>query len=94
MRSKVVLNGTVIAMTEPDFQWDGTKLRQARRAGRLTLAELARQLGISDGHLRHIEIGYRRPSLTLIGKLEDVLGVTADQLGAVGLPPRQRSEEP
>lgn len=90
----MVLNGTVIAV-EPDFQWDGAKLRQLRHARRLTLAELARQLGISDAHLRHIETGHRRPSLTLIGKLEDFLGVTAEELGAAGLPPRHtRTEEP
>ncbi len=55
----------------------------------MRLVDLAVLLGVSDGHLRHLETGIRRPSLALVGRMEAILGLTAADLGATGLPPRE-----
>lgn len=81
--------GTLITVSDR-YQFDGDKLRALLDARRMsiTYVELAQRVGISLGYLYMILNGDRRPSVRIIGRMEEVLGVPAEQLGATGLPPR------
>lgn len=57
----------------------GYWLRRQRLARDLRQAELARRLGIAPITLRKIEADERRPSLQLIGRLADLLALSADE---------------
>ena len=60
--------------------WLGNKIRRMRRERGLAQVELARQLGISPSYLNMIERSQRPVTLRLIGKLAEVLEVSADIL--------------
>jgi transcriptional regulator with XRE-family HTH domain len=77
-----VLTRPVASSTVETAGFDGEKLRIARQARRLSVLTLAEQVGISAGHLRLLQRGLRRPSIELIGRLENALAVTAADLGA------------
>ncbi len=78
--------GTLITMGAKGITIDGAKLRTARLALRLGVPELAARLECGGHHLRALERGERNPSIELLARLEKVLGVTAEELGA-DLPP-------
>lgn len=57
----------------------GRRLREARLAARLTLRDLAFP-GCSAAYISHLERGRRTPSLQVVVRLAERLGVSADQL--------------
>ncbi|MFD8510886.1 helix-turn-helix domain-containing protein [Streptomyces antimycoticus] len=63
----------------------GPRLRDARRARRMTLADVAERSGISISTLSRLEGGQRRPNLDLLLPLAHVYRVALDDL--VGAPP-------
>ncbi|WP_089772080.1 helix-turn-helix domain-containing protein [Ruania alba] len=70
----------------------GKRIRHARTRQRLTLAQLADQVGSTASQLSHIENGRREPRLTLLSAIAAALDVpTADLLDA-GPPPDRRAE--
>lgn len=71
-----------------DYRFDGDKFRQARLARRLSQAALAKMLKCSREMIRALEAGTRRPSIELVGRMEDVLQATPEEFGVTGLPPR------
>ncbi|MBV7332456.1 helix-turn-helix domain-containing protein [Chloroflexi bacterium TSY] len=59
----------------------GEKVRALRQKNRMTLKELAEALELSSfSYVSEIETGKKTPHPTLIIKIADVFGVTADQL--------------
>jgi|SRR5579862_278848 transcriptional regulator with XRE-family HTH domain len=58
----------------------GQVLKQRRRALGFTQRELADVLGVKAGHITHLENGRRRPSLSLLGRLAEVLGLDKEPL--------------
>lgn len=63
----------------------GSRLRELRRRGETTLADLSRATGISVSTLSRLESGARRPTLELLLPLARAHGVTLDEL--VDAPP-------
>ena len=58
----------------------GEYLREQRTASRLTLRQLADQVGVSNPYLSQIERGLRRPSAEVLQQLAKALRVSAEQL--------------
>ena len=58
----------------------GQVLKQQRRDLDLTQRELAHRLGVKASHIAYLEAGRRRPSLSLLGRLADVLGLKKESL--------------
>lgn len=59
----------------------GEKVRTLRHQREMTLKELAEALGVASfSYISDIENGKKTPHPTLIIKIADVFGVTADQL--------------
>ena len=58
----------------------GNRIRQRRQTLKITQQELAQALGLTPQHISAIEQGIRLPSLTLLPKLAEELGVTTDYL--------------
>jgi len=58
----------------------GDYLREQRTASRLTLRQLAEQVGVSNPYLSQIERGLRRPSAEVLQQLAKALRISAEQL--------------
>ena len=58
----------------------GDVLRERRRALGLTQRALAKKLGVKGSHVAYLESGQRKPSLALLGRLADKLGVDGQRL--------------
>ena len=58
----------------------GDYLREQRTQSRLSLRQLAEQVGVSNPYLSQIERGLRRPSAEVLQQLSKALRVSADQL--------------
>jgi transcriptional regulator with XRE-family HTH domain len=58
----------------------GDYLREQRTASRLSLRQLAEQVGVSNPYLSQIERGLRRPSAEVLQQLAKALRVSAEQL--------------
>jgi transcriptional regulator with XRE-family HTH domain len=58
----------------------GPLIKRQRDAFRLTQRELARKLGVKASHVAYIENGLRRPSLSLVRRLAETLGLDKQQL--------------
>ncbi|MFZ0890106.1 MAG: helix-turn-helix transcriptional regulator [Candidatus Binataceae bacterium] len=58
----------------------GQVLRERRRALGLTQRVLAKKLGVKGSHVAYLESGQRKPSLALLGRLVDTLGLDGQQL--------------
>jgi len=58
----------------------GVLIRRQREEFRLTQRELARKLGVKASHVAYIEGGMRRPSLSLVRRLADTLGLNKQKL--------------
>ena len=58
----------------------GQVLKQQRVALDLTQRELAHRLGVKASHIAYLEAGRRRPSLSLLSRLADVLGLKKELL--------------
>jgi transcriptional regulator with XRE-family HTH domain len=58
----------------------GEVLKERREAMDLTQRELAAKLGVKASHVAYLENGRRRPSLSLLRRLGDVLGLETEPL--------------
>src|ERR687894_2205097 len=58
----------------------GDYLREQRVASRLSLRQLADQVGVSNPYLSQIERGLRKPSAEVLQQLARALRVSAEQL--------------
>ena len=59
----------------------GTAIRNLRQALRLTQEELAKQVGVTQGYIGHLERGLKKnPSLLTLKKLARALGVPVTEL--------------
>jgi len=58
----------------------GPLIRTQREVFRLTQRELARKLGVKASHVAYIEGGLRRPSLSLVRRLAETLGLNKQKL--------------
>ena len=59
----------------------GEKLRALRKQRKITLKELAGELGYSSyTYLNAIELGQKQPSLELVAKIVEIFDVSFDQL--------------
>ncbi len=56
----------------------GGILREARKARKLTLRELAEEVGVTTGYLSHIENGRFEPSISVLRKLTEFLEIPAN----------------
>ena len=58
----------------------GERIKERRQALKITQQELAQSLGMTPQHISAIEQGKWAPSLTLLPKLAEELGVSIDYL--------------
>jgi transcriptional regulator with XRE-family HTH domain len=58
----------------------GILIRQARNSLRLTQRDLAAMVGVKASHIAYIENGQRNPSLGLLRRLADTLGLNRREL--------------
>jgi len=58
----------------------GEMVRSHRAGLGLTQRSLAQQLGVEASHIAFIESGRRKPSLKLVGRLADILGLDRQNL--------------
>lgn len=58
----------------------GEVLKDRRESMGLTQRELAAKLGVKASHVAYLENGRRRPSLSLLGRLAEVLGLEREPL--------------
>ena len=58
----------------------GNFLREQRLASRLSLRQLAEQVGVSNPYLSQIERGLRRPSAEVLQQIAKALRISAEQL--------------
>jgi transcriptional regulator with XRE-family HTH domain len=58
----------------------GQIIKQKRLELALTQRELANQLGVKASHVAYIESGRRKPSLTLIRRIADALGLDRQEI--------------
>lgn len=69
-----------------------TRLRQARSRAGLTIRGLAKELGISHAAVGHWETGRHVPSLRMLPRVAELIGVDAEWLVAGGWPLRSSSD--
>jgi transcriptional regulator with XRE-family HTH domain len=58
----------------------GPLIKHQRETFRLTQRELAGKLGVKASHIAYIESGLRRPSLSLVRRLAETLGLNKQKL--------------
>jgi transcriptional regulator with XRE-family HTH domain len=87
---RIVTERYVDLMPMPGVPIDGKKLQAAREACRMSTTELAAAIGRTRGYVRLLETNTNRPSVEVLGRIEDALGVTAAQLGA-NVPARRKA---
>ena len=58
----------------------GTMIREARNSLRLTQRDLASMVGVKASHIAYIEGAQRNPSLSLLRRLADTLGLNRREL--------------
>jgi len=58
----------------------GRLIKQKRHELALTQRALADQLGVEASHVAYLEGGKRKPSLTLMARFEDALGISRQQI--------------
>ena len=58
----------------------GSVVKEARDGARMTQRELAAAIGVKASHIAYIENGHRRPSISLINRLSETLGLDAKEL--------------
>ena len=58
----------------------GYMLRDRREEMRLTQRQLAAKLGVKASHVAYLENGRRRPSLSLLRRIADVLGLDKETI--------------
>ena len=63
-----------------DYMKVGERIRERRRSGGSTQAQLAEAVDLSTEYICEIETGRKNASLTAIARISSVLGVTVDEL--------------
>jgi transcriptional regulator with XRE-family HTH domain len=58
----------------------GSVVKEARDGARMTQRELAAAIGVKASHIAYIENGLRKPSISLINRLSETLGLDAKEL--------------
>src|SRR5258708_39396350 len=58
----------------------GATVKEQRDALRFTQRELAAKVGVKASHIAYIENGFRKPSLSLLRRLADTLGLDPREL--------------
>lgn len=58
----------------------GRELREARRTLKLTQREVASRVGVDPGHIAFLELDRRKPSLQVLLRLAEVLGLNRRKL--------------
>src|SRR5271166_2548512 len=58
----------------------GSVVKEARDGARMTQRDLATAVGIKASHVAYVENGHRRPSISLINRLSETLGLDAKEL--------------
>jgi transcriptional regulator with XRE-family HTH domain len=58
----------------------GSVVKEARDGARMTQRDLAAAIGVKASHIAYIENGHRRPSISLITRLRDTLGLDGKEL--------------
>lgn len=58
----------------------GERIRQTRKARGLTLEQVARRIGLTQGAISQIELGRTNPSVSTLKALADSLGITVGDL--------------
>src|SRR5208283_5811294 len=58
----------------------GSVVKAAHDEARMTQRDLAKEVGIKASHVAYIENGHRRPSISLINRLSETLGLDAKEL--------------
>jgi len=64
----------------------GQVLKQRRHDLQLTQREVATKIGVKPAHIAYLELDRRRPSLTLLGRIADVLKLERESLFALSHP--------
>jgi transcriptional regulator with XRE-family HTH domain len=62
------------------LEWDGTKLKELRKAQKLTQSDLAEKVGKTFSHISNYERDKKPPCDVLLNFLE-IFKVTPDQIG-------------
>ena len=60
--------------------FNGKKLEKYLKQNKITNVALAKQLGVSEGAVRHIIIGIKQPSLAMANEIARMMGCTVDDL--------------
>lgn len=60
--------------------FNGKKLSEFLKKNGITNVALAKQLGVSEGAVRHILVGIKQPSLAMANELAQMMGCTVDEL--------------
>ena len=60
--------------------FNGKKLEKYLKRNGITNVALAKQLGVSEGAVRHILVGIKQPSFAMACELADMMGCTVDEL--------------
>jgi transcriptional regulator with XRE-family HTH domain len=58
----------------------GSVVKEARNGARMSQRELAAAIGFKASHIAYIENGRRRPSISLINRLSETLGLDAKEV--------------
>jgi len=58
--------------------FNGAKLKELRKNANLTAQELADKVGSTQSMIAHSELGYKNPSVELLGRISDFFGVSMD----------------
>lgn len=71
-----------------DFKTIGKRIKMYRTLRKMTQAELAERLGLSNVYISYIETGERSVSLTVLLKIADEFGLSMDNLVLTESPAR------
>jgi transcriptional regulator with XRE-family HTH domain len=64
----------------------GSIIHKARKEARMSQRELAALVGVQATHIAYMESGARRPSITVINRLRETLGVDSKKLVLLAYP--------
>jgi transcriptional regulator with XRE-family HTH domain len=71
----------------------GSVVKEARDGARMTQRELATAVGVKASHIAYLENGRRRPSIPLINRLAETLGLSARELLVLAHPEAENMVE-
>ena len=71
----------------------GSVVKDARDGARMSQRELAEDIGVKASHIAYIESGQRKPSISLINRLSETLGLNARELLVLAHPEAKRIVE-